>query len=64
MQRLFVVPSVDSSFYKVAIRGDEARGRVPHNGLKARRSILRSSLRSDEFFLQNDAILCNANPIH
>lgn len=37
MQRLFVLPSVDSSFYRVAIRGDEARGRVPHNGLKARR---------------------------
>ena len=26
MQRLFVLPSVDSSFYRVAIRGDEARG--------------------------------------
>jgi hypothetical protein len=29
--------SVDSSFYRVAIRGDKTRGRVPQNGLKARR---------------------------
>jgi hypothetical protein len=46
-------------FNGVAIRGDEARDRVPHNGLKARLNFSRSFLRSGKILLQNRAILRN-----
>jgi|SRR5580700_11286674 hypothetical protein len=58
MQRLFVLPSVDSSFYRVAIRGDEARGRVPQNGLKARRRFSTVSSTVREFLARKTAQFC------
>jgi hypothetical protein len=59
MQRLFVLPSVDSSFYRVAFSGHKASCRVPHNGLKERRRFSTDSLRSANLWLQNGAILRN-----
>ena len=65
MQRLFVLPSVDSSFYRVAIRGDEARGRVPHHGLKARRrfSMVSSTVRQFLAANRRNSVQRAANPI-